>query len=691
MRALVLGLLVMLGAACSDARAQDLGDDTMMRGGMSGKGDIQMPGGVAPVVCGDGVTAGAEGCDDDNTYDGDGCSASCAVETGWSCTGTPSTCTSADLVGGLASLAQQCTGSTLKTQAPNINVVLTRASSAWCTKSDGSMVLLTTDQPRREQLGLLVEPVSTGNGLTAPRDLTDAAWIKTNTTAAKTATGPDGVSNSASTLTATSSDGTVTQTVTVASSRRSSSLRIKRRTGTGAVYVTRDNFGAQTDISASLSSTEWKWVRSHCGQGDNTSSTQWWDVDFDVIPNCIAVSAMSSTAANPTIGVKLAVSGDAVDIDMVQDEASPFATSPQTGFTRAADVISDVGSTGSLPTTIGEASVDFTPEWYADGQSFNHIVINTSDFADADDGLYWYGAQADGLTYGRVENADVASSTSDGGIWFTGIGRNMRLTWGGDSWAMWMNGRPLVTTTGVTTAVPDSHDTYMIGVRTGAANSSNAGWYSRIKWSSAASFGAMNGSSLTVYTIGDSIVTGSPSAGYTPNTYDRPPTRLAGLIGAKLSRERYVYNAAIAGRTDALCASDAAGLTTEIVAGDSEAQSVFVVQCGVNSVAGDGSATWAVIQDLLEDAIAAGISVQPSTITPTSGTAAEDDFNALLLAWCDTNNIECADTYSLLESSPGSGALSNACNGGDGLHLNDTCSLTMATEWYRAGHVNGYW
>jgi fibro-slime domain-containing protein len=39
----------------------------------------------AAPVCGDGVLAGSEACDDGNTADGDGCSAGCQVEQGWAC------------------------------------------------------------------------------------------------------------------------------------------------------------------------------------------------------------------------------------------------------------------------------------------------------------------------------------------------------------------------------------------------------------------------------------------------------------------------------------------------------------------------------------------------------------------------------------------------------------------------------
>lgn len=47
---------------------------------------------VCTPICGDGVIIGTETCDDGNANPNDGCSATCAQESGWSCTGTPSTC-----------------------------------------------------------------------------------------------------------------------------------------------------------------------------------------------------------------------------------------------------------------------------------------------------------------------------------------------------------------------------------------------------------------------------------------------------------------------------------------------------------------------------------------------------------------------------------------------------------------------
>jgi len=43
--------------------------------------------------CADGFVQSGEGCDDGNTDDGDGCSAECKLEAGWGCIGEPSDCT----------------------------------------------------------------------------------------------------------------------------------------------------------------------------------------------------------------------------------------------------------------------------------------------------------------------------------------------------------------------------------------------------------------------------------------------------------------------------------------------------------------------------------------------------------------------------------------------------------------------
>ncbi|HII68933.1 TPA: S8 family serine peptidase [Candidatus Woesearchaeota archaeon] len=48
--------------------------------------------GICPPVCGDGTIDPGEECDDANTDNGDGCSAACEREAGYTCTGSPSVC-----------------------------------------------------------------------------------------------------------------------------------------------------------------------------------------------------------------------------------------------------------------------------------------------------------------------------------------------------------------------------------------------------------------------------------------------------------------------------------------------------------------------------------------------------------------------------------------------------------------------
>lgn len=48
---------------------------------------------VCSSICGDGLVTSSESCDDGNNVGGDGCTASCSVESGFNCAGSPSVCT----------------------------------------------------------------------------------------------------------------------------------------------------------------------------------------------------------------------------------------------------------------------------------------------------------------------------------------------------------------------------------------------------------------------------------------------------------------------------------------------------------------------------------------------------------------------------------------------------------------------
>jgi cysteine-rich repeat protein len=83
---------IVAGAEACDDDDTDVGDgcsDTCtLESGWTCSGEPS----VCATTCGDGIVAGAEACDDRGTAVGDGCSNTCTVEVGWSCNGSPSVC-----------------------------------------------------------------------------------------------------------------------------------------------------------------------------------------------------------------------------------------------------------------------------------------------------------------------------------------------------------------------------------------------------------------------------------------------------------------------------------------------------------------------------------------------------------------------------------------------------------------------
>lgn len=140
-----------------------------------------------------------------------------------------------------------------------------------------------------------LEVATTASVYEANNTDTGLIWSKQGITAAKDQTGIDGVANSASSLTATEDNGTCVQTYTTASASYTSSVYLKRLTGTGNVQVSLDG---STYSTVEISNTEWRRI------------------------------ALSGTVVNPSLGIKLATNGDSVAMDFGQIEDGTFATSP---------------------------------------------------------------------------------------------------------------------------------------------------------------------------------------------------------------------------------------------------------------------------------------------------------------------------------------------------------------------------
>lgn len=172
---------------------------------------------------------------------------------------------------------------------------------------------------------LLVEPAAT-NLVLHSRDLTNAVWSGTNVTRVKNAVGADGVASGATTLTATAASGTVLQALSHASQSRVFSAYVRRVTGTGAIQMTTNNGTTWTTVTISSLYTQ--------------------------------VACAAQTVASGTIGFRMAVSGDVIEVDFTQGEVGPVATSPivnaAASGSRSADVVSVSGAvSGSIGQTEG--------------------------------------------------------------------------------------------------------------------------------------------------------------------------------------------------------------------------------------------------------------------------------------------------------------------------------------------------
>jgi len=244
---------------------------------------------------------------------------------------------------------------------------VTRATTATRVNASGLIEVVASGIPRLDYpLGggcpaLLVEPSGTNLALHS-RDLSNVVWVKTSITAAKNAVGADGTVSGATTLTATAASGTVLQSLVHVSQSRVFSAYIRRVTGTGAIQLTTNG------------GTNWTTVTITSGY------TQ--------------VACAAQTVLNGSVGIRMAVSGDVIEVDFTQGEVGPVATSTipttTTSATRNADVITLSGAvSGCIGQTEGTiyAEVDAV-NWtnlgrifvVSDGTTLNAISIlfNTS-------------------------------------------------------------------------------------------------------------------------------------------------------------------------------------------------------------------------------------------------------------------------------------------------------------------------
>lgn len=164
-------------------------------------------------------------------------------------------------------------------------------------ESTGVLMTFAGDVPRFQSKGILIEGFSE-NDVLNNRDLTASDWVKTGVTVARDAIGLDNVANAASTITATSTNGTVLQSTSAFFVPNNFSVDVRRKTGFGIVEITNDGFVTFTDITNSINTSTYTRVN------------------------------LPGTASNPNVGLRIATIGDEVEVDYAAaEERSAIATS----------------------------------------------------------------------------------------------------------------------------------------------------------------------------------------------------------------------------------------------------------------------------------------------------------------------------------------------------------------------------
>lgn len=549
-------------------------------------------------------------------------------------------------------------------------VTTTRAEAAYCTKADYSLVLCPPNTARMMTgggpslpLGLINEYYSTVNLVIQNSDLSNAAWVKTNVTCVKNAVDPAGVTNGASTCTATAANGTVVQTVATTGQIAVSDY-VKRGTGTGGIDVTVDGTNFY-DITSKLSTTVAKRVVNAETVGC-------------MFGGCIVVRQMAGNfASSPVIGFRIRTSGDSIIVSKAQVEAyaagagGQFSTSPidtaGTAVARTAELHS-----ATIPATTARSASYYS---VITGQTTKYAITGSAqkdvnnEFTTSLDTTYGpLGASAfcfwvNGGNYQELYSTEV--SPTMGPTWTSCFNNGTTIG---------VNVAGVTNTVAATVQPATALTTLWLGARVGG---SGGGVTSRYKLSSSATGleATRNVTANGVVWIGDSIATGS----YTPQAM--PPAELTQLIG------RPVFPKGIPGIDTVACHTQ----YTDKVAYKGFVSLVYL--CGTNNTlsggAPFGAAAWVQSQATLTAALAEGLKVIVFNVLPYSNgagfdankQAAIDAYNAGHAAWCATQSgnpkVYCIDAYAVFGG--GGTALLPQYDSGDGRHPNNAGSTLLAT------------
>jgi hypothetical protein len=265
----------------------------------------------------------------------------------------------------------------------------TNTTAGFCPNQAGTLSAVAAAGIKRTDKGAWNYPSTTCRNLWA-RDMTNAAWVASNVTVAKTQTGFDGTANAASSITASANNGTVLQTITLASSTVLYSADIKRLTGTGTLEMTVDGGTTWTAITGLTSIYQLKFI-------------------------------VQAAVTNPVIGFRIGTSGDSFAVDFNQ-LINPVNSVNLPSQTRVATTSATILNSQSRPSanaadaapksliTTGQGPFAFYWQGRSERASGGFIITGAT--------AIFCSVQSDGSV---KFSANAGNASSNVGVWRTGL------------------------------------------------------------------------------------------------------------------------------------------------------------------------------------------------------------------------------------------------------------------------------